>query len=394
MPLKSRLVLSCLLFIVVSLTVAVPKVHAQSTSISNLQNPSHVILGTPSASEIKVEYTVTYSGAGYGYNLAFYIWDVDRVSFATGSGTSTPDSCVQPHPDAFCDIVRGVQSSGEEQVRFLLKLASPGTYHLEAKAVLFDPSNNLLRQSASSVEFSILVTDKLSLTVRAPDAVSVTVDGAKQEKGNLFLDVHPGTHTISVPDTVQVDDTTRLRFEGWKDGSTQTTRTEDFQDDATFEAVYIKQYSLTLESSQASATGAGWCDEGSSAQFSVPTTQAMSGVFGILGGKWIFQGWYEEQKLVSTSSSASITMDEPHHLTADWSADYTLPIAILAVVAVVVAVGVIFAYRRRRTTPAAGAGTPSVSPVPTAVGMMFCPNCGTKIPSDSKFCTACGTSLP
>ena len=65
------------------------------------------------------------------------------------------------------------------------------------------------------------------------------------------------------------------------------------------------------------ATGAEWYDDGEIARFSVPTIVPMNGFLGVLGGKLKFQGWYEQGKLVTEQANDTISMTEPHTITAN-----------------------------------------------------------------------------
>ena len=42
----------------------------------------------------------------------------------------------------------------------------------------------------------------------------------------------------------------------------------------------------------------------------------MSGIMGFLGGKWVFDGWYEDGVLVSNSNEAQILVEKPYALEA------------------------------------------------------------------------------
>ncbi len=193
------------------------------------------------------------------------------------------------------------------------------------------------------------VSIPIEITISTP--VPVAIDGVNSQPSNGTVNslVPSAIHVISAPDIVQIDNMTRLRLERWADGQTQTSRTENLQEDASFGAIYVKQYLLSLQSSLGVASGGGWYDEGSSAQFSISSSQPMTGFQGIMGAKWAFQGWYEAQRLVSLPSTGSISMNEGHDLNAHWTADYTIPAAI-AVVAILAAAIVVFATRRQSTS--------------------------------------------
>jgi ribosomal protein L40E len=387
------LVSSILLFV-----ITVPNVMAQTTSITDLESPTRALTGKDVTAKVAVNYNRGYNGHWFFVS----IFEPDTNTFATGTAISSQATCWENtgrYANAAICGYTPTSTSGSDVVTFDLKFYTAKTYTLYAFVGIEDYSYTVITDSMSQKTFTILVTDKVSFTVRAPSGVIVTVDGAQQNAGNVFANVNPGTHIISVPDLVNVDNGTRLRFDRWADGFSLPTRTVYLQDDATFEVTYVTQHSLTLESPQGSPTGAGWYDEGSSAQFSANATQAMSGVLGSLGGKWAFQGWYEGQSLVNKSSSASITMGRAHSLTARWAADYTIPLVIIGVVAGAVLVGITVIFLRRRR-PTLTPQPVQVEPTPvqpqvyrTALSdKQFCLNCGAELPLNSKFCNKCGSA--
>jgi LPXTG-motif cell wall-anchored protein len=119
---------------------------------------------------------------------------------------------------------------------------------------------------------------------------------------------------------------------------------------------------------------------------------------GMLGATQNFQGWYENGASITTSSSGSITMNAPHTLNAQKTEDDTMPMIILAIIAVAVAlIGVVALRRKKKAAPADR--PPTVSPQPTATaspapdakkGVRFCGNCGTQLSPNSDFCGECG----
>jgi len=187
---------------------------------------------------------------------------------------------------------------------------------------------------------------KVKLTVLAPDFALVQIDGVSHYPGNVTVEVSSGVHVVSVPEIIPVSFGTRLVFDRWSDDLTNPSRTVYLKNSTKLEAMYVRQHSLHLES-MGPVMGEGWCNEGSVARFSVPSTQSMVGVLGFLGGTWRFQGWYENGILASSSSSGSIEMDAPHTLVGRWASDLTMPEIIAALVAIAVALAIII---RRQAT--------------------------------------------
>jgi uncharacterized repeat protein (TIGR02543 family) len=194
----------------------------------------------------------------------------------------------------------------------------------------------------------------------------------------------------------------------------------DVESDTYYTLTYVTQYKLTLITTQGTAAGEDWYDEGTAAVFSVPSSVPMNGFLGTLGGKYDFQGWYEGKTLVSSSSNSSLKMDGQHTLTANWTPNYTAPIIILGVVVLAV-VGLTFylirkkaAKPKRRRTRRKKLEQDTKEPIvpdeaePTAEtqqveatesttepkkSTMFCTECGASISRDSKFCKECGTPI-
>ena len=62
----------------------------------------------------------------------------------------------------------------------------------------------------------------------------------------------------------------------------------------------------------------------------------MAKVLGLLGGKWVFEGWHEDGELLRGSTAGTIVMQGPHFLIARWASDYILPLVFFAALAVAV----------------------------------------------------------
>ncbi len=390
-------------------------VHAQGTSISNLLYPERIILG----SSATIQADLTFHDAIPGYYMEVSLVDLDTQTLVVGTATTAPGSCelgpFHVFENALLPSIAGnaacyvslSSSSGVEHATFLVKLPTRGIHHLKVQATLiFPPPVSYIVDA----DFTISVTDQLALTINAPRQVAVSLDGMSQPTGSVGLVVRVGTHTISVPSVVQLDNSTRLRFDSWSDGSTATTRTLNLQDNTTLTANYATQYRLSLVSDQANATGSGWYDSGGVASFSVPTR------FDLV---WIFQGWYEGTSLVTSSNNGSIQLNEPHTLVALWGIDYLL---VGSIIGAIIGTGFCLAYfgkrlpfltkpSRKRTRgrqikrnetvsePTIEQATvsetrpteESAKPKANDKLTLICSQCGAKITRDSKFCKECGS---
>jgi hypothetical protein len=338
-----------------SLTVPLIPVHAQSTSITDLSHPPAT--AQDSLDPITITATITYNDAGPGYTLAVGIVDMDASppSVVPGVATSSPDGCVnQPVLSALC-FSKPTGTSGMERVEFRIGGILGGNFavdnwNLNMTAVLYDSDSRLVANSASSVSFRIGVSP-MTLYVIMPPKAAAWVDGVQQQEGPVQVHVRAGTHNVTVPSIVDIDQGTRLRFDHWKDGLTEPSRTVTMDLSATVEAIYVAQYKLTIVGHAASTMGEGWYDAGYVATFSTAETEQMSGFLGVLGGRQTFQGWYENNTLVSNSTVDILIMNGPHTLTLVSQGDYTMPIIILGTIIAIFLVLSVVMLRRRNIGP-------------------------------------------
>jgi len=322
-----------LLLAAVSFDKSLPEVKAESTDITDVSYPEHALFDLEHRTTeppLLVKATVSYSDAEPSYFLLVTIFDLESGDAVRGRGSGAPEPCKSSTTYASCLIGIG-SSSGIEFVEFSIAGFKP-TMSLAIIAVLLDGTGSMIYESESDYEFAITMTSSLVLSIRVPSTVSVSVDGVPQREGNVWLNLIPGFHKISIPDTAQLDNVTRLKFERWSDGVDETNRTIQLGQGTMLAAIYAMQYLFRATSSEGNVTETGWYDEGSNATFSVPsTTMPMNGVVGLLGGEWKFQGWYENGELQTNSINGSIIMRQPHSLIARWEPGYTLPVLVFTI---------------------------------------------------------------
>lgn len=323
--------------------MSVPEVLASaSTSISDLQYPHRIVQGASKyAQGIPVTFTVSWAGASKGDSLLAAISDFFGYGYA-GDWVDGRANCMNawaPGEKASCAI-RNIADSGHEQISFLVaqdwfsSRPRPGKYSLLASAWLANSPDKSLSRELLSFE----VVSELRFHVTVPVGVTLTIDGSINKTsviGSVYAYLKPGAHVISVPDVVSIDDSTRLRFDHWPDGVTNASRTVTLDDDTQFDAIYVKQFRLTVTNSCGNATGAGWYDEESNASFSVVAVQPMSGLLGVLGGKCVFDHWSGDSSAKTTT--ASVTMDAPRTVASQSRADNTTPYALFGASVVIIA---------------------------------------------------------
>jgi len=139
------------------------------------------------------------------------------------------------------------------------------------------------------------------------------IDGGNYGTGPIQISLLSGEHTLTLPEYIQINGTSRLRFDGWSDGYVFPDRSVNVSSDASLEATYVTQYKLTIQSKAQSVAVEGWYDRGSIASFSTESSWQLTAT-----SLQVFNGWYENGVLVSNSASGSVLMNRPYTLEPVW----------------------------------------------------------------------------
>lgn len=343
--------LVCALALITTLNLVAPSVHAQQTSIIDLTYPRTALFDLDSSTldaPTLISTTVAYHNAKPGDYLMVEIFQLVDGSLAKGSAFST-SNCI-PTVQSYAVCIIGVRSeSGSSEFRFSLTSRPMRYWNLAIIAMLTNSSLSPIYDSESDSTFTITVYTALGLQITVPDSATVSVDGRNVSQGSDRLSLIAGIHNVSVPDTLNFDNDTRMKFQSWSDGSTQPNRTVLLNHSIRLKANYVTQYQLKIEST-VPVSGAGWYDQGINATISANASEPMDGILGALGGRWEFQGWYENGRLIALSNTTSIQMNGPHSIAANWSPNYTIPLIIIAGIAMVTFY-VIYCIERRGAKP-------------------------------------------
>ena len=146
----------------------------------------------------------------------------------------------------------------------------------------------------------------------------------------------------NAPSTCSGGEGTRYIFDTWNvddvaEGSNPISVLMDSPHSAV--ACYRTQYYLTVVSQHVPTEGEGWYDKGSVASFSVESPQDL-----IIQN--VFTAWNDDS--ASTSQSATIMMNSPKTVTANWREEYTqLYIIIIVIVAALATISIV-AVRKHR----------------------------------------------
>ena len=161
-------------------------------------------------------------------------------------------------------------------------------------------------------------------------------------------------------------------------------------------AVYDTYYLLKLYSDYPSVNQSSWELKDSTATYDLALKEIpMTGFWGFLGGK-----------MVPENSSGTHLMTAPYTQVITWVYDYTIPVLVFVLIALLiiglVVLLVIFSRRRgARAAPAtavqpAQPNTPDVAEKkePVTEGKAnFCPKCGAPVDKDATFCKKCGNKI-
>lgn len=315
------------------LLVNAPNVSAQTTTITDVSYTKTALFDVDTQTSnppIIVKATIGYENARAAYYLAVGVFDLDDGNLVAGLGSSNPQPCTNGARFAGC-IVPLTNQHGSEKMQFSLDHPKE-VWNLALVAALLDNAKEPISESFTSYTFTINVQTALTLAVNVPPVVEVSVDGLNSSGGSVQLVLAAGNHTIGLPELVPLNDTTRLRFLDWSDGSTATNRSIELNHDITLTGNYVIQFRLQLIS-PVKISGAGWYDKGSTVTLSIESaTLPMGGIMGDLGGRWIFEGWAQGGTEISKSPTTYVTMDSPQVVNVLWTPDYSVPLAIVAIV--------------------------------------------------------------
>lgn len=181
------------------------------------------------------------------------------------------------------------------------------------------PSGAVTMDSSKTVIANYQVEYHLKVSTDPPGIAAATGSGWYRPGQTVMVS--------GVPVSVSGGDGVRYMFEHWTtDGVSVSGSTVEVTTDAPHKVIahYKTQYLLTVESAYGHIQGDGWHDAGSTATFSVTTPVEVS--FGV---NEVFERWIGD--VDSTSTSATVTMNAPHTVTAVWRTDSTILYATIAI---------------------------------------------------------------
>jgi uncharacterized repeat protein (TIGR02543 family) len=161
------------------------------------------------------------------------------------------------------------------------------------------------------------------LTGANSTGVVLTVDGVGYTEADLpkaFTWTHDSVHTFVFNQTLPVSNGERYIWSSTTGLSTLQEGTLTITDAGTVTANYNTQYLLTVTTTQSSATGSGWYNNGASATVAVSQSTVTSDA----DTRYVFDGWSGDVQ--SSQATVSVTVDGPKTVTANWETQYKVTI--------------------------------------------------------------------
>jgi len=271
-----------------------------------------------------------------------------------------------------------------------VSLTSPSTlgyFNLTAAAYFLDEGSwrffNNTVNGPSFKQVSIRIGNTATLNVDLGIAgISIAVNNqtiTTSDNGNVQTSLFLGEgYDVLVAPFKDFGNSTRIVFNGWRDGSNQTEKRILLDGDTILVGSYRRQYKLTVNSPVAPYSD--WYDAGSMAEVHTISSFPMNWPLSVLGLQYHFVGWSGDIK--AASPDLNVTMNTPKTLTADFSPNYSILIipAILILGGIAV---VLLAIRKLNTA----------SITRMAKDSQPCEVCGKPTEKDWAHCMHCGSKL-
>ena len=274
----------------------------------------------------------------------------------------------------------------------LVSPSAEGELKLTAYAFYLDEgtwnffNNTMNGPSFSQAKIMIGKLANVSVSLGAPD-IAVTFDDTvvmTSPGGDARMAMFVGrTHIVSVPSAVELQNSTRLIFEGWEDGGNQTQRTVMLNGDAELLGRYKLQYLLKVN--YWSSSTSDWYDAGSSVILQPPSDSRMNWPTQLFNVQENFAGWAGD--VTSTTQEIRITMNRPLTVTAVYSLDYgSLIVPCILGVGLIGVLTILLLQRKRIGATCDGLASQEDT-------NLQCSCCGQPVAAQWAHCVKCGADL-
>lgn len=205
--------------------------------------------------------------------------------------------------------------------------------------------------------------------------------------GSMMITLPVGnSYTISLPQTVELGNSTRVVFQRWNDGNNQTQRPVLLDGDVKLVGSYRTQYQLRVASILSNYSYTRWVDAGSNVTLQAVNNATMGWPLAALDLKYTFTGWSGD--VTSPSLGISFMMNSPKTINANFSIDYR-PLVLPAIFAAGLLGAIVLALLRRRI----GTRTQDEPEAEPADPSLRCKNCDSEVEEDWEHCIKCGAKL-
>ena len=220
--------------------------------------------------------------------------------------------------------------------------------------------------------------------------VQVTIGNATEEtdaKGVATELLQVGReYLITVPPMVQFDNSTRLAFNSWEDGTNSTSRTCMLDGDTQLNATYRPQYLVQMNSIVSTYSYSQWYNKGTNLTLRAQDSVPMNWPLGALGLKYTFLSWSGDVNSQSTQVNA--TVNGPMVIDANFAADYSgLMILIIPLIGVLGAAALLVLRKRRKKD------LPATTENEKSETTKVCPKCNEPVETEWNNCIHCGAKL-
>ncbi len=156
-----------------------------------------------------------------------------------------------------------------------------------------------------------------------PRVANIIVDGMQYYSSQMplcFPWVTRAVHSLKVQTIVHIDPNTRYVFKTWIDGSTSAERLYRASTPTILVAQFELEYKVEVSSESGFIMGGGWFAPGSTCNISVSPTHVPKDFF----TNYVFDGWVENDHIISRTASYSFTVIRPVFLKASWRTETNL----------------------------------------------------------------------
>jgi M6 family metalloprotease-like protein/uncharacterized repeat protein (TIGR01451 family) len=191
--------------------------------------------------------------------------------------------------------------------------------------VIADATGVISEYSETNNERAISFVVGYTLRIEAQFSnVSISIDDRTVEtdlNGVITVSVLSGVHEVGAQSPIQVSEGSRGLFDRWSDGDLSNPRSLNISSDTSLSVEYRIQFYLTVTGNGGVVSGAGWYDQGATAN-----ATAVSPCNVVENQRrMVFKSW--SGGFNSNSPNVTFTMNSPRSLNATWTLQYYLSIA-------------------------------------------------------------------